>query len=125
MLAAFGLIPDWQYSADPAVNPFLNPHVTMPDGWTQAYTVQPTGATMSPIAVPIPSPLYGANIGCIPGSMGCGSMPMAGLGYPVLELPPPLSGIGSWAWEHRKGVALGVVGVVGLALLAGLGSILK
>lgn len=119
-MLSLGLIPDWQFSADPTVNPYLNPHVQMPDGWTQAYTVQPTGASMTPIAVPMPSPLYGANFGgaCI----GCAPQ----LGYPVLELPPPpLSGVTSWVWEHRKGVALGVVGIVGLALLGGLTAVLK
>lgn len=119
MITALGLIPDWQLDSRPEINPFLNPHVSMPDGWTQAYTVQPTGASMSPIQVPIPSSLYGPNLGqfCI----GCAPQ----FGYPVLELPKPLSGVSSWVWEHRKGVALGVVALVGLSLLGGLSAILK
>lgn len=36
----FGMIPSWQYSADPGVNIKLNPNVKMPPGWTQT-TVQP------------------------------------------------------------------------------------
>lgn len=111
-----GLIPNWQFSADPSINPFLNPHVSMPDGWTQAYTVQPYGASMAPIAVPQPSPLYGANFGGSPQ-----------LGYLMIDRPPPqlAGGVTSWVWEHRKGVALGVVGLVGLAVLGGLSAILK
>lgn len=108
--ANLGLIPNWQFNADPSINPFLNPHVSMPDGWTQAYTVQPYGASMTPISVPIPSPLYGA-----------------GLGYQMIDRARSNlgDGIASWAWDHRKGLALGVVGLVGLSLLGGLSAILK
>lgn len=118
--ASLGLIPEWQFNADPSINPYLNQHVSMPDGWTQAYTVQPYGASMTPIAVPMPSPLYGANFGRMP------QRPMNGLGYLMIDQPPQLSGgMTGWVWDHRKGVALGVVGVVGLALLGGLSALLK
>ncbi len=45
-----GLIPAWQFSSDPAVNPKINPHVQFPEGWTQT-TVQPTGAFWQPPTV--------------------------------------------------------------------------
>lgn len=43
MSGPLGLIPPWQFSADPKVNPMVNPHVSMPPGWYQAgvYTTQP------------------------------------------------------------------------------------
>ena len=108
------MIPNWHFSSDPSINPWLNHHVSMPEGWTQAYTVQPTGASMAPIAVPIPSPLL------VPGCPSCG---VGGFGYAMIDEQP--SQLGNWAWDHRKGLALGVVGVVGVAVLAGLAAILK
>lgn len=42
-----GLIPSWQFSSDPAVNPKINPHVVYPAGVTQT-TVQPIGAFWQP-----------------------------------------------------------------------------
>ena len=102
-----GLIPQYQFSSDPDVNPYLNRYVSMPDGMTQAFSVQPYGSSMTPITVPMPSPLYGA-----------------GLGYPMID-HPPLDGVTGWAWEHRKGIAVGVVALVGLSLLGGLSALLR
>ena len=42
-----GLIPQWQFSADPTINPKINPHVVFPPGVTQT-TVQPIGAFYQP-----------------------------------------------------------------------------
>lgn len=42
-----GLIPAWQFSDDPAINPKINPHVQFPEGWNQM-TVQPQGAFWQP-----------------------------------------------------------------------------
>lgn len=42
-----GLIPDWQFSSDPAINPKINPHVSFPAGVTQT-TVQPIGPFWQP-----------------------------------------------------------------------------
>ncbi len=42
MQMQLGMIPSWQFSADPGVNIKLNPHVQFPPGWTQG-TVQPVG----------------------------------------------------------------------------------
>ena len=43
MSSPLGWIPDWQFAADPNINPMVNPHVNMPTGWYQAgvYTTQP------------------------------------------------------------------------------------
>lgn len=90
-----GLIPDWQFSSDPAVNPKINPHVVYPDGVTQT-TVQPIGQFWNPAPV---------------------------------NLQPQLSGLGnvfdSWAWNNRKLLVLGGVGLLGVGLLTALGVILK
>ncbi len=121
-----GLIPDWQFNADPAINPYLNPHVSMPDGTTQAWSVQPFGPASAGITIPQTSPLYGAR----------------GLGYIMIDHPPGDlgrtgrvsrqdrvvmrgAGLNGWAGDHRKGIALGVVGLIGFALLGGLSAILK
>jgi len=37
---SLGLIPDWQFSTDPAINPKINPHVQYPAGMYQT-TPQP------------------------------------------------------------------------------------
>jgi hypothetical protein len=37
-----GLIPDWQFSMDPAINPKINPFVQYPPGVYQS-TIQPIG----------------------------------------------------------------------------------
>jgi hypothetical protein len=42
MIAGFGMIPAWQFSMDPAVNPKINPNVVYPDGVYQT-TTQPIG----------------------------------------------------------------------------------
>lgn len=123
--AGLGFIPNWQFSADPSVNPFLNPHVKMPEGWTQAYTAQPVGAMMTPVNIPIPSPLLGARTTGFAGPA---------LGYVMIDRAASasataaqgaLAGVGTWAWDHRKGLALGAVALVGLGLLGGLSAILK
>lgn len=38
-----GFIPDWQFNPDPKINPYVNPHVSMPPGMLQAgaYYSQP------------------------------------------------------------------------------------
>lgn len=46
----FGLIPSWQYSADPGVNIKLNPNVKFPPGWNQM-TVQPAPMQLSGMEV--------------------------------------------------------------------------
>jgi hypothetical protein len=45
-IAGLGLIPSWQFSMDPAVNPKINPFVKFPEGVFQT-TVQPLGPYFS------------------------------------------------------------------------------
>jgi len=85
-----GMIPSFQFSTDPRVNPGINPFVKFPEGWTQS-TVQPVGRAMAP-----PASLEGlASI------------------------------FDSWAWQNRKWLVLGGAGLLGLALLAGAGAVLR
>ena len=85
-----GLIPSWQFSQDPEVNPNINPHVVFPEGYNQR-TVQPVGAFWEPPTV---------NLG--------------GLGL-----------FDSWAWNNRKLIALGGIGLLGAAVLALTGKLVK
>lgn len=41
-VAGLGMIPSWQFSMNPAVNPKINPHVQFPEGVYQT-TAQPLG----------------------------------------------------------------------------------
>jgi hypothetical protein len=91
-----GMIPSWQFSQDPAVNMHLNPHVKYPEGWSQM-TAQPVGPYYAPPRIAQPT--------------------LTGLGF--------TNPFDSWAWTNRKWIVLGGIGLVGAALLAGAGLILK
>lgn len=106
-----GLIPDWQFSLDPAVNPKINPFVKYPDGVYQT-TPQSWG------------PYYG-DVVSVPLNQPAGGV--AGprvtlLGGGGLGITNPFD---SWWWQNRKWVALGGVSVVGAGLAAALVAILK
>lgn len=45
-ISGLGMIPSWQFSNDPAINPKINPHVVYPSGMYQT-TVQPVGPYFS------------------------------------------------------------------------------
>lgn len=134
-----GYIPDWQFSADPKVNPYVNPHVSMPAGMMQAGTVQPTYGpnTFGPI-----SGLAGTEaslIGplCQKNALGlCGKRngharngaarngrAVAGLGYVMID-ESPLGFVESWWYRNRKPIVLTTLGVGVLAAL-GLASMLR
>lgn len=60
-----GLMPSWQYSEDPTVNPKINPHVIYPDGMYQT-TPQPAypyyqGPELSGLGAPIQWELIAAH----------------------------------------------------------------
>lgn len=114
------MIPDWQFSLDPAVNPKINPFVKYPAGVFQT-TPQSWG------------PYYGDPVSS-PGVAG----PRAVLSTAALQTANNasrnvlhLNGLGidnpfdSWWWTNRKWVALGGVGVLGLGILAAATAILK
>jgi len=97
-----GLIPDYQFSTDPAVNPHINPHVTYPEGMYQT-TTQPIGPYYNP---PPPPPCPS----CVaPGVKGLG-----------IDNP-----FDSWWWENRQWLALGALAVVGIGAIALIGVVLK
>lgn len=106
MQAQLGMVPSWQYSADPGVNIKLNDHVSFPPGWTQG-TIQPVGAyyTTARIAQPQLNGI-GSRVKRFFG-LGCGSCG-----------PTSLAGLGeSWAYENRKALLISGVGLMTAALL--------
>lgn len=136
-----GLIPDWQFSDNPAININLNPHVQIPDNFPHGQrTVQPIGwfaenASGDPLAptgglTVTPDASLGLGCGFHRPSAVAGAR-VAGLGITMAHWAEPradLKGIeifDSWAWKNRKWLVIGGVGLVGLAALAGLGAILR
>jgi hypothetical protein len=124
-MITLGLIPSWQFSPNPAINPMVTLHVSMPPGLPQAgvWSVQPV-STSAPAA-----PLTG----CFP-ALGRGSTRLPKLGNPRLgyvmvdegvpyqiDTSGPFSGVGdfstwSWAYDHRNELALGVGAVLAISL---------
>ncbi len=99
MQAQLGLIPSWQFSSDPGVNIKLNPHVQFPPGWTQR-TVQPVGPAYAAARIAQPD-----------------------LGYPAAHT---LGGVfDSWAFEHRKALVLGGLGLLAAAVVGVSAAFLK
>ena len=98
-----GIFPSWQYSADPAINPKINPHVQYPDGVYQT-TVQPLG------------PYYGGDL----------SGPHAGPQVKLLGAAAPLFQMGGHGVRLMgpRGVSLmGIadsVGSIGTFIILGL-----
>jgi hypothetical protein len=102
MPVGLGLIPDWQFSPDPAINIAINPHVKIPSDWPMGQrTVQPIG-------------LQGLGI-----TMASWQQPRADLGAVNIGL------FDGWAWRNRKWLVLGGVGLLGLAALSGVGALLR
>ena len=147
LLGGLGIIPTYQFSSDPAVNPFgVNPHVQFPEGWNQM-TVQPVGQyiqsgdqQLQGLGYNWWQPGYwkpsvtarrsGGQASC---PTGCGydgtrcvctdvSRTFRGLGTPMVAwLPKPVGLYGvfdSGWWQNRKWLALGLLGVVGAGAAA-------
>lgn len=122
-----GLIPDWQFSANPQRNPMVNPHVSMPEGIYQAgvYSTQPPYgpvtygpfATYQNIPAKPSTPVAGTEMRCL----NCGP----GLGYVMIDEGGPLqqlnlgSPFDNFWFQHKKGIVLGAIGVVVAGLLFG------
>jgi hypothetical protein len=104
-LLGLGMIPDWQFSLDPVVNPKINPFVTYPAGVYQT-TPQSWG------------PYYGQTTNKSAGVAG----PQIKLFGPALGFSNPFD---SWGWRNRKWIAFGGLGVVGLGALAAVTAILR
>lgn len=136
MATVLGIIPQWQFSQDPAVNYNLNPHMAFPVGMNQL--------TVQPINNVVPSgdrDLQGLGArtswwgkrystcppGCAPlatGGCDCAdaSRTMNGLGITMASYLQPGAGVkgvfDSWWWTNRKWIAFGAIGVLGLAVAA-------
>lgn len=89
----FGIVPTWQLSSDPTVNPKLNPFVTFPDGVTQS-TVQPLGPSLGATRVRAVK-LFGAS-----GFAGFGSITdtVSSLGSVAILV---LAGFGAWGFYKK------------------------
>ncbi len=115
--AGLGLIPDWQFSSDPNINISINPHVKIPADWPMGQrTVQPIGVMSQRT---YDDPIAATD----------GLTQMNGLGITMARWAAPPSGLGavfeSWAWQNRKWIVLGGIGLIGVGLLSGLGAILR
>ena len=106
-----GLIPDFQFSANPQMNPYVNPHVSMPSGMYQSGTVQPTYGPVSACG-PMPT-TAGAQVTVTPP-----------VGYVMIDETPLGAFTDTWLYRNRKLVVLGTIGV-GLLAALGLASMLR
>lgn len=106
-----GIVPAWQFSPDPRVNPLLNPYANIPAGWaSQSNPVQvagiPTaGMTVTRAVAPVPS-----------------AQPQ--LGYQMVETLG-IAPFDSFWWQHRKKLIIGGLAVLGLAGVALVSSVLR
>lgn len=116
-LQGLGLIPDWQFSADPKVNPFVNEHVSMPPGMLQAgawYAQPPYGPQT---AIGPNSGLAGTELRCL----NCAGPFRGQLGYVMIdEAPPGLGFVESFWWQHKRAIVLTALAAAGAAVIGGL-----
>ncbi len=100
MAISLGLIPQWQFSQNPAVNWNLNPNMAFPVGMNQL-TVQPINNVVA-----------------------SGDSNLQGLGITMAEWAQPGVGVKGLAifesgwWQNRKWIVLGVLGVLGIGAAA-------
>lgn len=93
-----GFIPDFQFSPDANINPYVNPTVSMPSGMYQAgiYTTQPTYSGSPAITPPPPDPMSWSVRGIHWNWRNPGAPPWAynpsGLGYVMAWPQPPVAG---------------------------------
>ena len=112
LLGGLGVIPTYQFSSDPAVNPYgVNPHVKFPQGWNQM-TVQPVGQW----------PTSGdANLQGLGLLMLDHEQAPAGVFSPQQQIfmAPGLGGVfdSAW-WTQRKWLAFGLLGALGIGAAA-------
>lgn len=128
-----GFIPDWQFSADPAINPYINSSVTMPAGQYQAgiYGNQGlVGSQNSNILARVRAAfdrMRSAPRGNCFSTKGGKCINGANLGFVMIdEGPPPLNGVfDSWAWQNRKTIAIVAGGLAVLSVGGGLLALLR
>lgn len=130
---ALGLIPYWQFSPDPRVNPNLNPNVVAfpPDA---SPTPGPIGVPMAGLRLSLPGGMpmtagvqatqmlpanYGQGLQPGPPSppqpLACGAClrpPTFGYGVSPPQLGFSLPIVDSWWWQHRKSLAVGTGAVI-------------
>lgn len=137
-----GVIPDWYFSGDPAINIAINPHYQIPPEWPNGQrTIQPIGVApqriqgdplarsngLTPWAIPPNQAISNAQQN-VAGARVTG---VDGLGITMANWLPPRAGLrgvdvfDSWAFRNRKWLVIGGVGLVGLAVLGAAGAILR
>lgn len=100
MAITLGLVPQWQFSQNPAVNRNINPHLMFPVGMNQL-TVQPINNL---------TPSGDANL--------------QGLGITMAQYTTKgvgVKGLGifdTWWWNNRKWLAFGTLGVLAIGAAA-------
>lgn len=102
MALTLGIIPQWQFSQDPAVNYNLNPNLTFPVGMNQL-TVQPINNVVAS---------GDANL------QGLG-ITMADWANKPVAVPGGVAGLAvfdSWWWNNRKWIAFGALGILAIAI---------
>lgn len=98
MAIHLGLVPSWQFSQDPAVNPNINPYLVFPPGMNQL-TVQPINNVV---------PSGDANL------QGHFGTPIATYLKPAVGVPGLGNIFTSWSWTNRKWIAVGVASLLGV-----------
>ncbi len=111
MALALGIIPQWQFSQDPAVNYNLNPVMTFPPGMNQL-TVQPINNVV---------PSGDRDLQGLPLFRRTSRNGVRGLGITMANwMKPAAAGAGisglfdSWAWTNRKWLVMGGLGLLGI-----------
>lgn len=95
-----GLVPAWQFSPDPSVNPLLNRYANIPAGWhSQSNPAQVAGIPTAGMVVTPIAPGAINNLGLYP--------------------------FDSWWWTNRKKLVVGGLAILGLAGVALFTSVLK
>ena len=111
---SLGIIPDWQFSPDPKVNPNINPYVNIPAGW-MSQSLPAQNGFLAPRA-----PEAGAQF------MPANDAQKAALGYQMVEqlgaIPNPFE---SWWWVNRKPLVIGGVVLLGLGAIALVATVVK
>ena len=111
---ALGLIPSWQFSPNPNVNPNITAYMQIPAGWRSQTHPQP----LPPVAGPTVTLQQSSGFDC---RTGLGCLPMAPTPA-VLGISNPFD---SFWWRHRQAIVIGGAAVAGLAVLAGLATLLR
>ena len=121
-----GIIPNWQFSTNPGVNPNINPFIKTPAGAPPLaghFGSTVVDRSLGFVATEQMGRVPGRAGGRRPGRWWTPAPQSAALGYVMVDHDPAkygfktgLAGAGSWAWDHKGEIAIvgGVLGVAGI-----------